>query len=281
MTGGAGFVGSHLCRSLVDMGYSVTSLDNYSSGRVENHAEGVRYINGDTTSVSEICKFEIDTLFHLGEFSRVENSLQHIEEVIKSNIGGTLSIIKFCKENKIKLVYAGSSTKFGDNGRTVDETPYAWTKARNVDLIKRFGDWYNLQFAITYFYNVYGGRENRVGNYATLIGIFKQQWLMKKPLTIVRPGSQRRFFTHIDDIVKGLVLVAMRGSGDGYGIGNPKKYSVAEVANMFGGDVCYLDERPGNRSDSELFIEKIKSLGWEPTIDLRQHIDEFKKSHGR
>lgn len=276
VTGGAGFIGSHLCEHLIAQKNTVYSLDNYFSGSSENHINGVHYINGNTAQINELVNFSVDIVYHLGEYSRVEQSFKDREVVLASNCNGTYAVIEFCLRNSAKLIYAGSSTKFGDDGLGPDQSPYAWSKSTNTQLIKNYGEWFGLSYAIVYFYNVFGGREIRFGDYATLIGIFKERFKMNEPLTVVSPGDQMRNFTHILDIVRGLVLVGNQGKGDGYGIGHDKSYSVMEVALMFGGSIEMLPPRPGNRISASLVTDKVKELGWCAKVDLAQHIKEFK-----
>lgn len=278
VTGGAGFIGSHLIEELSKKKENIiTSLDNYSSGTKKNHVRGVKYINGETKDISNIIEFKPDIVFHLGEYSRVEKSFDDIEKVWSYNSLGTYQVINFCLKNNSKLIYAGSSTKFGDGGLGRSQTPYGWTKAANTELIRCFGKWYGLKYAITYFYNVFGGRELRTGKYATLIGIFTECALMKKPLPVVMPGTQKRNFTHIDDIISGLILVSDKGYGDNYGIGNDETYSIFEVAKLFGGNIERLPPRRGNRLMSNIDTTKTKKLGWECKNSLNKYIYILKK----
>lgn len=277
VTGGAGFVGSHLCERLAsDVGNSVVSLDNYFTGSEANHVPGVKYISGDTANIATIIDFVPDCIFHLGEYSRVEQSFGDMRKVWEYNTRGTFNVLEFARETACKLIYAGSSTKFGAGGVSVSSSPYAWSKSSNTELVKNYSDWFGLDYAITYFYNVYGGREINSGKYATLIGIFKEQWRKKEPLTIVKPGTQKRNFTHVDDIVDALILVGKYGKGDGFGIGSDEAFTVMQVAQMFGGNIEFLPERRGNRPDASVITEKTMSLGWLPSKRLEEHIIEFK-----
>mgnify|MGYP006082100509 CR=1 FL=1 len=273
VTGGAGFIGSNLCEELtLDPSNQITVLDNYSTGFKVNHVEGVQYIDGETYDIDHLVNFSPDIVYHLGEYSRVEQSFEDIELVCKSNMIGTFKVLQFCRKHKCKIVYAGSSTKFGDNGNGRNQSPYGWSKASNVDLVKNFGEWYGLEYAITYFYNVYGKREISTGKYATLIAIFSKQYWQGKPLTIVSPGTQVRNFTHVKDIINGVILVGKQGIGDGYGIGTSESFSVLEIAKMFGSKIEMLPERPGNRMFGELHVEKTKSLNWKPIHSVTDYI---------
>lgn len=276
VTGGAGFIGSHLCKSLVDHGAGrVVSLDNYFTGSAENHYAGVEYIRGSTENISELVCGQFDLVYHLGEYSRVEQSFEDTDLVWKFNRIGTLEVIKFCLRNSIKLIYAGSSTKFGDGGMGREQSPYAWSKASNTELVMNYGRWFGLDYAITYFYNVYGGREISHGKYATLIGIYKKRFSIGQPLGVVKPGSQKRNFTHIDDVIEALLIIGQEGRGDEFGIGHPTSYSVEEVAKLFGGEIEMLPERRGNRLSADVVSDKTVALGWVPKRNLEDEIKAF------
>jgi len=272
VTGGAGFVGSHLCERLLKKGYIVYSLDNYFTGKEKNHIKGVNYIKGSTENIESLIDFIPDYVYHLGEYSRVEQSFEDIEIVYKFNKVGTFKVLEFVRKTGAKLIYAGSSTKFGDGGLGRSQSPYAWTKASNTELVINYGNWFNIPYAITYFYNVYGPREIDEGKYATLIALFKKKMQKNEPLTIVSPGTQKRNFTHIDDIVDGLVLVGEEGYGDEFGIGSDESYSVLDVARMFldidieeaieKKKLIMLPPRRGNRMNADVITEKTKALGW-------------------
>ena len=280
VTGGAGFVGSHLIETLLqeNTSYQIYSLDNYFTGKTHNHIQGATYIEGDTKDIDTLITVVPHIVFHLGEYSRVESSFDDVKTVFDFNKIGTFSVLEFCRKHKCKLVYAGSSTKFADGGMGRDQSPYAWTKAANTELVINYGSWYGLPYAITYFYNVYGNREITEGKYATLIGIFKEKIKKKEPLTIVSPGTQERNFTHIKDIVRGLVLVGERGEGDGYGLGSEEVFTVKEVADLFGGDIVMLPERKGNRMQAYIDVSRAKNeFGWKAEHILRDHIRDFLK----
>lgn len=277
VTGGAGFIGSHLIEKLVkDELNRVISLDNYFTGSKNNHVEGVEYREGHTKDIEKLVPEHPDIVFHLGEYSRVEKSFDDIEIVWDLNKVGTFAVLEFCRKRNIKIVYAGSSTKFGDGGLGRDQSPYAWTKASNTELVRNYGHWFNLPYAITYFYNVYGPREISSGAYATVIGIFKEQFRQKKPITVVAPGTQVRNFTHVEDIVSGLILVGEEGIGDDFGIGSEIGYQIIDVAKMFGSEIQMLPPRQGNRMGSSIDIEKTNSIGWKSVKNLSEHVKEFK-----
>ena len=279
VTGGAGFIGSHLCEALFNSGnYEVFSLDNYFTGSEDNHIKGVTYIKGNSAEIDSLIDFKPDYIYHLGEYSRVEQSFEDIELVWKFNKDGIFAVLEFCRKTKAKLVYAGSSTKFGDGGLGRSQSPYAWSKATNTELVKNYGNWYGLKYAITYFYNVYGPREISQGKYATLIALFKEKVKNSEPLTVVSPGSQKRNFTHVDDIINGIILVGENGFGDDYGIGSPESFSIIEIANMFkGAKIEMIPERPGNRMEADLITQKILDLGWKPKNKISNYIENKKQ----
>jgi len=272
VTGGAGFVGSHLCERLVAEGHHVVSVDNYYTGSEKNHVDGVTYLESDTQWMSSVLVPNFDMVYHLGEYSRVEQSFDDFETVWEYNKLGTKAVLDFVKESNAKLIYAGSSTKFAFEHPGYVKSPYTWSKESNTEFVKLFCEWNNIDFAITYFYNVYGPREIEYGSYATLIALFKEKMENGEPLTVVSPGTQQRNFTHVSDIVDGLILVGMNGHGDEYGIGHPTAYTILEVAEMFGGDIEMLPERKGNRLSAKVITDKTKELGWNPKYELKDYI---------
>lgn len=279
VTGGAGFVGSHLCERLSNDGHKVISLDNYFTGSKDNHVAGVEYREGHTKDIARHIPEIPDLVFHLGEYARTEKSFEDIEIVWDLNKLGTFAVLEFCRRKGCKLIYAGSSTKFADSGEGRDQSPYAWTKATNTELVQNYGDWFGLTYAITYFYNVYGPREMS-GPFGTLIRIFSELYANGQPLTVVSPGTQTRNFTHVKDIVAGLVLVGEEGCGDGYGIGADESYTVHEVAKMFGGEILMMPERKGNRMFAPVDNIKTKELGWKQSQKLATYIESVKHEVG-
>lgn len=280
VTGGAGFVGSNLCERLAkDENNEVYSLDNYFTGSRDNHIKDVVYIEGLTSDIHKLIDFEPYIVYHLGEYSRVEQSFDDIEQVWKFNKEGIFAVLEFVRKTGAKIVYAGSSTKFGDGGLGRSASPYAWTKASNTELVKNYGIWFNISYAITYFYNVYGNREIQTGKYATLIAIFKEKMIKSEPLTIVKPGTQKRNFTHIDDIINGLVLVGENGYGDEFGIGSPEAFNIIEIAEMFGEEIIMLPERKGNRMTADVLTSKTEALGWKPNMTIKDYIESLKKNN--
>lgn len=219
------------------------------------------YRTGHTKDIAQLVPETPEIVFHLGEYARTEKSFEDIEVVWDLNKTGTFAVLEFCRRHKAKLIYAGSSTKFADGGDGRDQSPYAWTKATNTELVQNYAEWFGLEYAITYFYNVYGPREMS-GPYGTLIRIFTELYRSGQPLTVTAPGTQTRNFTHVADIVRGLLLVAKSGRGDGYGIGADQAYSVLDIARMFGSEIIMLPERKGNRFSGGVDNAKLKALGW-------------------
>jgi UDP-glucose 4-epimerase len=276
VTGGAGFVGSHLCEALSKKAENrVFSLDNYFTGSESNHVPNVTYLKGNTADIASLIAAPIDVIYHLGEYSRVEQSFEDIEKVWQYNKDGIFAVLQFCRLQGAKIIYAGSSTKFGDGGLGRSQSPYAWSKATNTELVKNYGSWFNVPYAITYFYNVYGPREIATGKYATLIALFKEKCKQQQALTVVSPGSQKRNFTHVQDIINGLILVGEEGYGDDYGIGSPEAFSILEIASLFKTKIEMLPERPGNRMTADVVTSKTEALGWAPKHSIKEYIQNF------
>lgn len=271
VTGGAGFVGTHLCARLVKEGYKVISLDNYFTGSRENHVAGVEYREGHTKDIAHHVPETPDLIYHLGEYSRVEVSLEEPALVWDLNVAGTFGVLEYWRAKGCKLVYAGSSTKFADGGLGRDQSPYAWTKATNTELVRNYGSWYGLPFATTYFYNIYGPGE-RAGKYGTVIEIFRQRVRAGMSVQVTSPGTQRRIFTHVDDIIDGLILVGERGEGDEFGLGALESFSILEIAQMFGAPIEMLPERAGNRMAASIDTTKSHALGWQAKRSITEYI---------
>lgn len=281
VTGGAGFVGSHLCERLVRDGYRVISLDNYFTGSPANHVHGVEYRTGHTKDIAKHIPETPSIIYHLGEYSRVAKSLEEPELVFDLNIAGTFGVLEFWRRAKCKLVYAGSSTKHvgpredGVEGR--DLAPYNFSKAFNSELVANYGRWYALSYAVTYFYNVYGPRERTIEEYGTVIETWRQRMREGKTLEVREPGTQVRAFTHVLDTVEGIVLVGEKGEGDNFGIGTDETFSLFEVARMFGGDIEMLPQTKSSRTSPDVDSEKVRELGWEPHHHLADYIGKCKK----
>jgi len=285
VTGGAGFIGSHLCERLAKGGHKVISVDNYFTGSQDNHVAGVEYREGHTKDIEKLVPETPDVIYHLGEYSRVAKSIEEPEQVWDLNMMGTFAVLEYWrkrKESGTKLVYAGSSTKMatprpeGTAGR--DLSPYTWSKASNTELVHNYGHWFGLPYAVAYFYNVYGPRE-RAGEYGTVIEIFRQKLIAGEPLTVRSPGTQSRIYTSVDDTVEGLVLVGEKGEQDEYSIAAQESYPILEVAEMFGGQIEMLPARSTSRPSADVDTDtaKLQALGWQQKHQLKDYIEEIKK----
>ena len=286
ITGGAGFVGSNLISYLLKKTkYNLISIDNYSSGFKKNHLRDKRisYINANTKDIFKIIKKpeKIKTVFHFGEFARIYQSFLNMNECIDSNTVGTHSIFNFCLKNKIKLIYSATSASLGNRGNDKNLSPYAFTKAKNLELLENLKKWFNFKFEVIYFYNVYGPKQISTGKMSTVIGIFEEAYKNKKPLPVVKPGSQTRRFTHIDDTVRICYLAWKKNLSRHYSISSKKSYSINEVAKMFKSKVKYLKKRPGERYASALTNMNLSNKVYKyfGKINLLDYINDFIKSH--
>ena len=285
VTGGAGFVGSNLIEYLLNKTrYKIISIDNYSSGSIKNHINSinVKYIKGNTVNIKSILKKykkKIKTVFHFGEFARIYQSFKKFNECYNSNTLGSKEIFKFCLDNNIKLIYSATSASLGNSGKDKNLSPYAFTKSKNLELLENFKNWFNFKYEIIYFYNVYGDRQIESGDMATVIGIFQRQFKSGKPLTVVKPGTQTRRFTHISDTIKVCYDAWRSNNCKHYSISHKKSYSIKSVAKMFNSKISYLPSRIGERYASALtnvsFNNKvIKKYG---KISLKDYITSFIK----
>ena len=274
VTGGAGFIGTNLCKRLVELGKDVISIDDYSSGKVSNHIEGVEYISADCTYIQQLSEVP-EIVYHLGEYSKVAPSFNDIDKIIETNIYSTAKVIEYCKKHNVKLVYAGSSTKYASNG--ANESPYAFSKAKNTELIKNYGNWFGLKYAICYFYNNYGPYHDTCNNgWETVISIFEKQKKAGVPLTIVKPGDQRRNFTYVGDTVAGLILSANRNENDEYQLSSTENYNMFELAELFEHEYKLIAERPGDRHSSVTdYNDTYKKLNWMPKYKLKNWISRY------
>ena len=258
VTGGAGFVGTNLINLLIKKTeFKIISIDDYSSGSKKNHIKDkrVKYIKSHTKNISknlELYKKNIHSLFHFGEFARIYQSFLRMNECINSNTIGSHEVFNFCFINRIKLIYSATSASIGNNGDDRNLSPYAFTKAKNLEMLENLKKWFNFKFEIIYFYNVYGPKQISKGNMATVIGIFENQYANKKPLTVVRPGNQSRRFTHISDTVDACYYAWKQNKARHYSISNKTSYSIVQVAKMFNYKVKFLPPRRGERYASAL-----------------------------
>ena len=258
VTGGAGFIGYNLISLLIEKThYRIISIDNYSSGSLKNHIKNnkIKYIKSETKNISKILneyKKNIHSLFHFGEFSRIYQSFLKMNDCIESNTVGTNAVFNFCLQNKIKLIYSATSASIGNKGEDKNLSPYAFTKAKNLEMLENLKKWFKLKFEVIYFYNVYGPKQVDSGSMATVIGIFEKQFEKKIPLTIVRPGSQARRFTHVIDTVQACYFAWKKNKCRHYSISSKKSYSILGVAKMFDCRVKFLSPRKGERYASAL-----------------------------
>ena len=289
ITGGAGFVGANLISFLLkNTKYKILSIDNYSSGLKINHIKNkkVNYIKGNTKNISTLLnskKNKINAIFHFGEFSRIYQSFLKMGECIDSNTVGSHAVFNFCLNNKIKLIYSATSASLGNKGRDKDLSPYAFTKSINLELLENLKKWFKMKYEIIYFYNVYGPRQISTGNMATVIGIFENAYKNKKPLPIVKPGTQSRKFTHISDTVKVCYDAWKKNKCRHYSISSKKDYSILEVAKLFGSKIKLLPARSGERYASALTNMNLSNKVYKNfgRISLKTYIEKFKNRHKR
>ena len=282
VTGGAGFIGSNLIKYLLKKtNLKIISIDNYSTGKTKNHIDhkNVMYIKGENINISRILKKskkKIKVIFHFGEFSRIYQSFIRPKECLNSNINNSFEVINFASENKIQIIYSATSSALGNNGKDQNQSPYAWTKTKNIELIKNYSEWFNLKYELVFFYNVYGPKQITDGPMSALIGIFESQYKKKVPLTVVKPGLQRRDFTHVDDIVHGCYLAWTKGKQNEYMLCTNKTYSILEIAKMFGSKFKFLKSRPGDRFGSIKSNNNAKKiLGFTAKKDIKSYIKDF------
>jgi len=286
VTGGAGFVGTNLISFLLkNSKYKILSVDNYSSGSKRNHIKDkrIKYIEGNTKDISKILnskKKKINAIFHFGEFSRIYQSFLNMGECIDSNTVGSHAIFNFCLNNKIKLIYSATSASLGNKGRDKDLSPYAFTKSINLELLENLKKWFKMKYEIIYFYNVYGPNQISKGKMATVIGIFEEAYKNKKPLTVVKPGTQSRRFTHIQDTVKVCFDAWKKNRCRHYSISSKNNYTILEVAKLFGSKIKILSARDGERYASALTSMNLSNKVYKifGRIELKNYIQNFKKS---
>tara|TARA_B110000444_G_C18719680_1_gene537825 strand:- start:96 stop:974 length:879 start_codon:yes stop_codon:yes gene_type:complete len=284
ITGGAGFVGSNLISLLLKRTkYKIISIDNYSSGLIKNHLKNkrIKYIRGDTRDIANLLKKpkNLDSIFHFGEFSRIYQSFINMNECINSNTIGSNAVFNYCLKHNIKLIYSATSATLGNKGNDKNLSPYAFTKAKNLELLENLKKWFNFKFEVIYFYNVYGPNQICKGKMATVIGIFENSFKENKPLTIVKPGSQSRRFTHIHDTVQTCYLAWKINKCRHYSISNHKSYTILQVAKMFGSKIKFLKSRPGERFASALTNLNLenKVFKYFGKINLKDYIKDITK----
>tara|TARA_A100001015_G_scaffold315313_1_gene426855 strand:- start:207 stop:1091 length:885 start_codon:yes stop_codon:yes gene_type:complete len=286
VSGGAGFVGTNLIKLLLKKTkYNICSLDDYSSGNKTNHVKSsrVKYIKGKTVNIDSLIKnpLRIKSVFHFGEFARIYQSFIKMNECIDSNTVGSNAVFNFCLKNNIKLVYSATSASLGNKGNDKNLSPYAFSKSKNLELLENLKKWFGFKYEVIYFYNVYGPHQICEGQMSTVIGIFEDHYKKGKPLPVVRPGTQSRRFTHIDDTVNICYLAWKKNLCRHYSIANRKSYSLLEVAKMFKSKIKFLPKRPGERYASALINKNLSNKMYKHfgKINLRDYIDNFIKSN--
>ena len=282
VTGGAGFVGSNLIHLLLDKTkYKIISIDDYSSGSNKNHINDkrVKYLKSDTKNISTLLKNpkRINAIFHFGEFARIYQSFLKMDKCVSSNTIGTNAVFNFCLTNKIKLIYSATSASLGNRGKDKNLSPYAFTKSKNLELLENLKKWFNFKYEIVYFYNVYGPKQISKGNMATVIGIFEECFKRNKPLPVVKPGSQSRRFTHINDTVEICLRAWKKNMCRHYSISNKESYTILEVAKLFKKKIKYLPKRSGERYASALTNMNLSNKVYKyfGKIKLKDYVKKF------
>ena len=288
VTGGAGFIGSNLISELLKFKkFIILSIDNYSSGSIKNHINNkrVKYLNGNTKNIESLLRgynSRIHSIFHFGEFARIYQSFKKINECFNSNIEGTSNVFNFALKNKIRLNYSATSASLGNKGQDMNLSPYAFSKAKNLELLENLKKWFNFKYDIIYFYNVYGDKQICKGDMATVVGIFENHFLRGKKLPVVKPGTQARRFTHVYDTVKACVFAWKKNKSKHYSISSKQSYSILELAKMFKSKIRYLPKREGERFASALTKMNLnnKIIRLSAKIKLRDYIKHFLINNG-
>jgi len=286
VTGGAGFVGTNLIKLLLlKTKFNIISIDNYSSGKKSNHIinKRIKYIKGNTSNISDILKSpkKIQSIFHFGEFARIYQSFFNMGECLESNTIGSNAIFNYCLQNKIKLIYSATSASLGNKGNDKNLSPYAFTKAKNLELLENLKKWFRFRYEVVYFYNVYGPHQISKGKMSTVIGIFEEHFIRRKPLPVVKPGSQSRRFTHIFDTIDVCYYAWKKNMCRHYSIANKKTYTILEVAKLFKCKIKYLPKRAGERYASAISKKNLSNKIYRKfgKLNLKDYIEEFIKNN--
>jgi UDP-glucose 4-epimerase len=283
VTGGAGFVGSNLISELLKLKkFSIISIDNYSSGLSKNHIKNkrVKYLKGSTKNIEILLKNyvgKIHSIFHFGEFARIYQSFKKINECFLSNIEGSSRVFNFSLKNKIRLIYSATSASLGNNGKDMNLSPYAFSKAKNLELLENFKNWFSFRYEVIYFYNVYGEKQICKGDMATVVGIFEDHFKRDKKLPVVRPGTQARRFTHISDTIKACVFAWKKNKCKHYSVASKQSISIIELAKLFKKKISYLPMRKGERFASALTKMNLnnKIIRLPAKITLKDYVNNF------
>ena len=280
VTGGAGFIGSNLIKYLLNKtDFKIISVDNYSTGSKKNQInhKNVKYISGQNKDISKILKpylKKIKVIFHFGEFSRIYQSFINTKTCLDYNIHHSFEVINFAKDNKIRIIYSATSSNLGNNGRDENLSPYAWAKSKNIELIKNYSKWFGLKYELLYFYNVYGPGQILNGSMTAVIGLFQTLYKKNKHLTVVKPGTQKRDFTHINDIINGCYLAFRNGRQNEYMLGTDKQFSILQIAKMFKRKIKFLPPRKGDRSSSNMPNNNaLNYLGYKAKVSIKDYIN--------
>jgi len=287
VTGGAGFVGSNLIDYfLKKTKHKIISIDDYSSGTIKNHLKNKRitYIKGNTKNISQILDFkkrDINSIFHFGEFARIYQSFLKMNQCLESNSVGSHAVFNFCLTNNIKLIYSATSASLGNKGKDENLSPYAFTKAKNLELLDNLKKWFEMKYEVIYFYNVYGPNQICKGDMATVIGIFEDHYKKKKALPIVKPGTQSRKFTHISDTIKVCFDAWKKNKCRHYSISSKKNFTILGVAKLFETKIKFLPPRKGERYASALASLNLSNKVFKKfgNTSLEKYIIDFVKKN--
>ena len=287
VTGGAGFVGSNLISELLKLKkFRILSIDNYSSGLSKNHIKNkrVKYLKGNTKNTEILLKDyigKIHSIFHFGEFARIYQSFKKVNECFSSNIEGSSNVFNFALNNKIRLIYSATSASLGNKGEDMNLSPYAFSKAKNLELLENLKKWFNFRYEIIYFYNVYGERQICKGDMATVVGIFEDHFKKKKKLPVVKPGTQVRRFTHVFDTVKACIFAWKKNKSKHYSIASNQSYSIIKLAKLFKSQIRFLPKREGERFSSALTKMNLnnKIIRLYAKIRLKNYVNNFLKNN--
>jgi UDP-glucose 4-epimerase len=283
VTGGAGFIGSNLISELLKIKkFKIISIDNYSSGLSKNHIKNkrVKYLKGNTKNIEILLRNyngKIHTIFHFGEFARIYQSFKKINQCFSSNIEGSLNVFNFSLKHKTKLIYSATSASLGNSGKDMNLSPYAFSKAKNLELLENFKKWFNFRYEVVYFYNVYGEKQICKGDMATVIGIFEDHFKSGKKLPVVKPGTQARRFTHVFDTVKACIFAWKKNKCKHYSIASKQSFSIIELAKLFRNKIKYLPKRAGERYASALTKMNLNNqiIRLSAKIRLKDYVKNF------